>query len=131
MLTSVYPFLDPRHITKAISSRLQGLAEDCVRFETGTAFVAARLRTAPLLDMYVPVISPLGLRLIGTVTDHPLLGARTIVTSQVWVADPDARWVRTLSRFYRLGQRGNAGSYHVMAPPMDHLDEDAWMGIPH
>lgn len=46
--------------------------------------------------------TPLGL-LIGRVTGHPLLGDRTASTSPLWFADPDGTWVRTLSRFYRLG----------------------------
>jgi hypothetical protein len=103
MLTQQFPFLDPARITPELTARLQSLADDCARLTHDTAFVAARLRAAPVLDRYVPVLTPLGLRLVGQVTGHPLLpGSRKVVTSQVWFADPDGHWVRTLSRFYAL-----------------------------
>ena len=104
MLTKMFPFLDPVHITRELSDRLQALAKDCLILEHDVTFVSARLRTAPMLDSYFPVLSPLGLHLVGQVTQHPLLGSRRIVTSQVWIADPEGHWARTLSRFYRLGQ---------------------------
>ncbi|MGE7471973.1 DUF6634 family protein [Bosea sp. NPDC003192] len=40
--------------------------------------------------------------LIGQVSNHPRLGNRLITTSQLFMVDPDGRWARTLSRFYRL-----------------------------
>jgi hypothetical protein len=48
-------------------------------------------------------MTPAGVRLIGHVTGHPVHGDRAVVTSPVWFADPEGTWVRTLSRFYRLG----------------------------
>ncbi|MBI5131246.1 MAG: hypothetical protein HZA66_17540 [Rhodopseudomonas palustris] len=104
MLTHVFPFLDPARITTQVSDHLRSLATDCAALGENTAFVTDRLRTAPVLDRYAPVITPLGLRLAGQVTHHPLLGSRRILTSQVWFADPEGHWVRTLSRFYRLGR---------------------------
>ena len=106
MLVRDFPFLDPRGITPDMSSRLQALTEDCVLLAQGLAAIEDKVRAAPILDLYTPVISPLGLQLAGTVMGHPLLGSRVIVTSQVWFADPEDRWVRTLSRFYRLARRG-------------------------
>lgn len=39
----------------------------------------------------------------GVVIGHPLLGdGRRIKTSQLFCVDPSMRWIRTLSRFYRL-----------------------------
>jgi hypothetical protein len=104
MLIRDYPFLDPRRITSELSDRLRALADDCTRLQHDTGFVSAQLPTAPLLERYVPVTSALGIRLAGEVTGHPLLGARKIITSQVWFADPEGHWIRTLSRFYRLGR---------------------------
>jgi hypothetical protein len=48
--------------------------------------------------------------LMGSVTDHPVLGNRTAMTSQVWAADPEGRWIRTLKRFYRLGAASPASA---------------------
>ena len=61
------------------------------------------LQTAPLLDDWVPAMTPVGLQLIGQASGHPLHGDRMVMTSPLWFADPDGGWVRTLSRFYRLG----------------------------
>jgi hypothetical protein len=132
MLTKMFPFLDPIHITRALSDRLQALAKDCLMLEHDLTFVSARLRTAPMLDSYVPVLSPLGLHLVGQVTQHPLLGSRRIVTSQVWVADPEGHWVRTLSRFYRLGRPADPDDCdRILATSpftFDGCDEDGWSG---
>ncbi len=135
MLTKMFPFLDPVHITRELSDRLQALAKDCLILEHDITFVAARLRTAPMLDGYVPVLSPLGLHLVGQVTQHPLLGSRRIITSQVWIADPDGHWVRTLSRFYRLG-RPAVPDHRDQIPAsspctFDDCDEDGLSGDVH
>ena len=114
MLTSVFPFLDPGMITHEFSERLNSLARDCALLEHDTSFVEARLRTAPTLDLYVPLLTPLGLHLVGQVTHHPLLGSRKIITSQLWFADPEGRWARTLSRFYNLARPADPeGREHI------------------
>jgi hypothetical protein len=104
MLTETFPFLDYRKITPDIAARLQMLGEDSARLAHDATFVADRLTTAPVLDLYVPLVTPIGLHLVGQVSGHPRLGSRTIVTSQLWFADPGGMWVRTLSRFYGLGR---------------------------
>ena len=135
MLTEMFPFLDPVHITRELSDRLQALARDCLILEHDVTFVSARLRTAPFLDSYVPVISPLGLHLVGQVTQHPLLGSRRIVTSQVWIADPEGHWARTLSRFYRLGSPADPDHRdQILASSpctFDGCDDDGWSGDIH
>lgn len=115
MLIHAYPFLDPRRITSEVSERLQALANDCARLEHDTKFVAAKLHTAPLLENYAPIIGPLGIRMIGDVTGHPLFGTRSVITSQVWFADPEGHWIRTLSRFYRLGRPAASGPPQSMS----------------
>ncbi|MGX7743403.1 DUF6634 family protein [Rhodopseudomonas parapalustris] len=104
MLIRSFPFLDPGSITPELTDRLRSLAEDGAALGSDPSFVLALLPRTPLLDRYAPVITSLGLRLAGEVTDHPLLGSRKIITSQLWWVDPNARWARTLSRFYRLGR---------------------------
>ena len=104
MLTRLFPFLDPDHITDELLWRLRSLADDCSSLERNPVLSPTLLQAAPLLDDYRPVLTPQGVRLIGQVSDHPLLGSSLAMTSQVWLADPKGQWVRTLSRFYRLGR---------------------------
>jgi hypothetical protein len=110
MLTRLFPFLDPAHITPDLARRLRTLADDCDRLELGRPVSSLLLQKAPLLEDWAPAVTPQGVQLIGHVTGHPLLGDRAIATSPVWFADPDGAWARTLSRFYRLG------------PPLGHDD---------
>lgn len=131
MLTKAFPFLDPRRITPDLAARLQMLADDCAKLAHDTAFVADRLTTAPVLDLYVPLVTPVGLHLVGQVTGHPRLGSRTIVTSQLWFADPGGMWVRTLSRFYALGRPSDRdGGDQILTSAMmtfdDRDEDDGW-----
>lgn len=40
--------------------------------------------------------------LVGRAENHPRLGTRMITTSQLFLVDPNGKWARTFSRFYRL-----------------------------
>lgn len=66
------------------------------------------LQSAPLLDAWYKVDHPdsdRGYCLSGHVSGHPeLLDGRLIRTSAVAKLDPNGRWARTVSRFYRLGR---------------------------
>jgi hypothetical protein len=132
MLTRIYAFLDPARIPHELPKRLQALARDCATLEHDVAFVSAQLRSAPFLDLYFPVVTPFGLKLVGEVTQHPSLGSRKIVTSQVWFADPEGCWARTVSRFYRLGRPADReGHSHIItSPPLafDGPTESGWPG---
>lgn len=103
MLTQLYPFLDPIHINADLVRRLRVLADDAARLQQARSVSAALLRSAPLIDEWLIAMTPGGLQLIGDITGHPHLGDRMAVTSPLWFADPEGRWVRTLSRFYRVG----------------------------
>ena len=103
MLTQLFPFLAPAHINPDLILRLYALADDAAHLQQRRSVSPALLRAAPLLQYWVPIRRPEGLRLIGQVRGHPLIKGRMIMTSPLWFADPDGRWVRTLSRFYRLG----------------------------
>ena len=103
MLTRLFPFLDPTHVTPDLGRRLRALAEDCDRLVGGRPVSPFVLQKAPLLEDWVPAITPQGVQLIGHVTGHPLLGDTAAVTTPLWLADPDGGWARSLSRFYRLG----------------------------
>ena len=103
MLTRMFPFLDPAHVTPDLSRRLRALADDCDRLERGRRVPPVVLQKAPLLTDWAPAITPQSVHLIGRVTGHPLLGDCAAVTTPLWFADPDGGWARSLSRFYRLG----------------------------
>jgi hypothetical protein len=104
MLTARFPFLNPARIDPDLTRRLRALADDCERLELGRPVSPILLAKAPVLEDWVPTVTPLGVQLAGHVTGHPLRGDRAIATSAVWFADPDDTWVRTLSRYYRLGR---------------------------
>ncbi|WP_411507829.1 DUF6634 family protein [Brucella anthropi] len=49
----------------------------------------------------------------GLVQEHPLLGRnRLIITSDLYYLDPEMRFARTLSRFYRLGNPARFRNQH-------------------
>ena len=95
--------LAPGAVTPALTTKLRGLAHDLDRIAVAAAPTAAELAKAPLLVDWKIVLTLSGLVLTGFAAGHPLLGARQIVTSPLWVLDPKLCWARTLSRFYRLG----------------------------
>ncbi|SIO47911.1 hypothetical protein SAMN05443247_06019 [Bradyrhizobium erythrophlei] len=107
MLTHLFPFLDPVHIASDLARRLHALADDCGRLELERTVSPILLLRAPLLANWVPAITPEGVQLIGHASGHPVHGDRIVMTTPLWFADPDGSWVRTLSRFYRLGPPPN------------------------
>lgn len=107
MLTQLFPFLDPVHATSDLVLRLRALADDTAHLQQKRSVSPAMLKAAPRLKYWVPIVRPEGLRLIGQVTGHPLITGPMILTSPLWFADPEGNWVRTLSRFYRLGPPAN------------------------
>jgi hypothetical protein len=95
--------LAPDAITPDLTARLRALADDLDRIAAGEAPTTADLAHAPLLVDWRLMLTWAGVGLVGFVAGHPLRGSRTIATSPLWVLDPELRWARTLSRFYRLG----------------------------
>jgi uncharacterized protein DUF6634 len=118
MLTDAFPFLLPEHVGTSLPERLRSLAGDLERIRLGTGPRPDECTHAPLITDWRTVLSPLGLRLMGSVKDHPILGNCTAMTSQVWAADVDGQWIRTLNRFYRLG----AASSTLADRPQSHTD---------
>jgi hypothetical protein len=103
MLTDDFPFLLLSNGSGNLAARLRALADDLVRIETGAGPEADELASAPLITGWRTVLSPHGLRLLGSVTGHPIVRDGAAMTSQLWAADPNERWVRSVTRFYRLG----------------------------
>jgi hypothetical protein len=95
--------LSPGGVTPALTAKLRSVAHDLDRIAIAAAPTTAELAKAPLLVDWRIVLSLSGLALTGFAAGHPRLGARSIVTSPLWVLDPELCWARTLSRFYRLG----------------------------
>jgi len=108
MLTRSFLFLDPANISLDLSRRLHALGDDCERLRLGRGVPTRLLDKAPLLQDWVPVSTPEGLKLIGYATGHPVHGNRMVMTTPLWWADPDGNWARSLSRFYRLGPPADA-----------------------
>lgn len=66
---------------------------------------AFELHAAPELDLWIPQVNIIGeLVLEGEVKAHPILGNDAITTSPLIALDPDRKWARTVSRWYRLGR---------------------------
>jgi hypothetical protein len=93
------------------------LADDCERLELGRPVSPILLQKAPLR-----------VQLVGHVTGHPLHGDRGIATSPVWFADPGGTWVRTLSRYYRLGPPLHNDDVHRILTRISHFNPDAGDG---
>jgi hypothetical protein len=104
MLTDRFRFLAPRNIEPRLADCLRSLAVDMERIRNGSSPTAAELERAPTLDRWRAIVTPVGVRLTGRVLGHPRLGDTTALISPLWAADDGDRWVRTLSRFYRLGK---------------------------
>lgn len=118
MLTQMFPFLDPAAVSSDLGRRLRALADDCDLLCRGCGVSLLVLDAAPRLDSWAPVPTPIGIQLMGRVSGHPRLGDRTAITSPVWIADRHDRWVRTLSRFYRLGSQANPADIDRMTASM-------------
>jgi hypothetical protein len=105
MITDAFPFLAPTAATVELTARLRQLADDLDRIRMGGTPSKTELAVAPLITEWKVALTPMGISLIGFASGHPALGSRRIVTSPLWVVDPDLRWARSMSRFYRLGER--------------------------
>ena len=82
---------------------LERLISDLRAIRSGMQPTPKTLAEAPLLSGW-EIRRRAALCLTGIMTGHPIIGEhRQGVTSEVWFIDPRFRFIRTLSRFYRLG----------------------------
>lgn len=85
-----------------LAEKLERLAVDIRSIADGTGPTADELAQAPVLLNWQKVrVAETALQ--GLVLDHPKIGTGAITTSLVFWFNPDEGWVRTLSRYYRLG----------------------------
>ncbi|QND71459.1 DUF6634 family protein [Tardiphaga robiniae] len=101
------------HNVGSLLSDLERLTIDIRNLDAGNKPSEQELRTYPIIDQW-----SLGFRpttcLVGAIYQHPILGnCSTAQTSELVFIDPDKRWARTWSRYYRLGNQqrfeGHAG----------------------
>jgi hypothetical protein len=96
----IYPGIDgpdTHRLSKA-------LTEDLERIVAGHQPTAAELSAAPIIDNWLFVPRP-ETALAGLISGHPLLGAGPGVTSGIFALDEAHSWVRTWTRWYRLGRQ--------------------------
>ena len=83
---------------EAIAAGLRAAA----KIKAGQLPTEEDLADAPALNGWAFRNAPDDLvRLVGWVTDHPLLEDGWITTSVVLAIDPERKWARTVSRLYR------------------------------
>jgi len=95
--------------------RLRSLMEDVARLAAGWRPDEADLSTAPFLDDWYFSLYPGSddLCLCGRVRGHPRLVDGLITTSPLVAISVENGWVRTCSRFYRLGRPDRSGDAGV------------------
>ena len=82
---------------------LEGLRV-AARIHEGHSPSEAELDSAPVISLWT--LEPVGeglSRLAGIVVGHPRLRDGVCFTSAVLAMDPQMKWARTVSRWYRLG----------------------------
>ena len=85
------------------AEKLERLASDLRRIADGVEPSPEELENAPVIDRWV-VGQMTHLCLVGRVKRHPEIPDTHLTrTSDLWLINQKARWARTLSRFYRLG----------------------------
>lgn len=85
--------------------RLHRLVADLRRLQDGYVPTDADLAGTPILEAWAWVEDRGHLCVMGIVAGHPIIPTgHRCVTSAVMAAADDDRWVRTVSRFYRLGR---------------------------
>ena len=86
-----------------LADKLMRLAEDLRAIGNGHGPSNEDLANAPILYNWHLAYRPATI-LRGVVVGHPRLGMGHIDTSLVYRLDPDRRWARTQSRYYRLSK---------------------------
>jgi hypothetical protein len=104
--------LDPSELIDE-ANRFESLRDDFMLAAKGELPSGLSYKDAPFIEGWAIVHMTVPC-LVGYVSGHPVLPGdrRTIATSQAWLMSSDHDWLRTQSRWYRLGRRGGAGATH-------------------
>lgn len=87
------------------TDRIQRAIDDLRRIQAGYVPTDAELARAPVLEAWAFAVGDGYLSVAGVVTGHPkILDGHPCVTSPVVAIADDDRWMRTVSRFYKLGR---------------------------
>lgn len=101
------------HDIDSLFRELEKLTGDLHSLRAGKALSERQLGACPLLDQWSFGFLPAPC-LVGTVYEHPALGNRSSIhTSELVLIDPNRRWARTWSRFYRLGDLQRTEVYNA------------------
>lgn len=93
---------DRKYFDETIT-RLQLLVNDLKDLRDGKQPSQSTLDQSPLFDNWCETSRPVPC-FEGAFLGHPLIqDGQYGITSQIYYVDPDYRYVRTLSRYYRLG----------------------------
>lgn len=89
--------------------RLRGLLHDLEEIQAGRFPTDEQLANAPLITAW-KLHQRWSTCLTGSIMAHPLLGFTSpgAITSQLWVIDEKQGYARTLSRYYKLGERAKS-----------------------
>ena len=83
---------------------LENLLHDLKCIRSGNFPDKKALASAPLIDQWSLGTRPVPC-LYGVISGHPRFRTSQGVTSDVWVMSPNLEFIRTMSRYYRLGVR--------------------------
>ena len=100
---SEFGFEQPAELNTLVT-KLSGLRSNLQSLGAGNLLLATELAAAPVITNWRLMLD-FHVCLRGDVVAHPLLsGNRRIMTSELIVDARDLGWMRTFSRFYRLGK---------------------------
>ncbi len=85
-----------------VMRRMRAMCDDLDAVLAGLPPSEKLLADAPVLQEWRKV-SYSALCLAGFVSGHPTIRSGPLVSSQLYMVDPEQKWARTMSRFYRLG----------------------------
>jgi|UPI000831369D hypothetical protein len=91
-----------------VMRRMRTMCDDIDAVLAGLPPSVEKLSQAPLIHQW-KVVPYQSVCLAGFVSGHPRIRNGPVLSSQVFMLDPERKWGRTISRFYRLGTPAEEG----------------------